>query len=195
MTGEEATGASDAGTDGADADGCRAVAVGELPDGLSPARSKKEIDEAVGATAFGCNRYEADAGEALPWGRHYHPDHEELFYVIAGELAVETPGGTVRIGADEALFVPPGCRNLARAVADGTRVLAVGAPKGNDRAVIEEECPACGERTGGEAVRVGEADGTRETGEETGEATTGGDGGPTYAVRCVECGTEFRRIS
>ncbi|MFB6281515.1 MAG: cupin domain-containing protein [Haloferacaceae archaeon] len=186
-------------------DGYRTVVVPELPDGQSPARCKKEIDEAVGATAFGCNLYEADAGEALPWGYHYHPDHEELFYVIAGELAVETPGGTRPVGADEAFFVPAGHRNRARAVADGTRVIAVGAPKATDGAVIEEECPDCGERRRGEPVRVdGDGNGERSGGADgRGDGTGGAPGGrdetaersPTYAVRCVECGAEFRRIS
>ncbi|MFB6301591.1 MAG: cupin domain-containing protein [Haloferacaceae archaeon] len=170
-------------------DDYRKVALSDLPDGLSPARTKKELDEAVGATAFGCNVYEADAGEQLPWGYHHHPDHEELFYVIAGALAVETPDGTRRVGADEAFFVPPGRRNRARATVDGTRVVAVGAPKASDRAVIEEECPSCDERTRQETIRVddGGADGDRNG--------NGGADGPTYAVRCAECGTEARRIS
>jgi quercetin dioxygenase-like cupin family protein len=150
----------------------------------------------VGATAFGCNLYEADAGEQLPWGYHYHPEHEELFYVIEGELAVETPDRTARVGADEAFFVPPGRRNRARAVADGTRVLAVGAPKGSDRAVIEEECPTCGERTRQEAVRVdGDGAGGAAGGRaEEGRDADGGPDDPTYAVRCSECGTEARRL-
>lgn len=196
MDDRDATGGGDlrTGDDDAGSDDCRTVAVADLPDGISPARTKKELDEAVGATAFGCNLYEADAGEQLPWGYHYHPEHEELFYVIEGELAVETPERTARVGADEAFFVPPGRRNRARAVADGTRVLAVGAPKGSDRAVIEEECPTCGERTRQETVRVdgeggaagGRAEGERDAG--------GGPDAPTYAVRCSECGTEARRL-
>jgi quercetin dioxygenase-like cupin family protein len=189
-----------------DDEGYRTVAVSDLPNGLSPARTKRELDEAVGATAFGCNLYEADAGEELPWGYHRHPDHEELFYVIAGALAVETPEGTYRVGTDEAFFVPPDHRNRARAAADGTRVVAVGAPKESDGAVIEEECPECGERTRQEAVRVdgsadddpgenGDADGIDDAGERPdGEDADGGDG-PIYAVRCADCGTEARRIS
>lgn len=160
--------------------GYRLVDVSALPDGVTPATGKKEIDEAVGATAFGCNLYLADAGEQLPWGYHYHPDHEELFYVLSGALTVETPEGERRVEADEAFFVPPGHRNRARAAADGTRVVAVGAPKGSDGAVIEEECPECGAETRRETERV----------EGGGE-----DGRPTYALRCVECGTETRRLS
>ncbi|MFB6080803.1 MAG: cupin domain-containing protein [Haloferacaceae archaeon] len=165
--------------------GYRRVALSDLPDGLSPARSKKELDEAVGARAFGCNVYGADAGEQLPWGYHRHPDHEELFYVIEGELAVDTPEGTYRVGADEAFFVPPDRRNRARAAADGTRVVAVGAPKADDGAIIEEECPACGERTRLDPVCV---DGADETGDDVPE------GSPAYALRCADCGTEVRRI-
>ena len=50
-----------------------------------------DADVAVGASAFGFDVYEAAPGERLPWGYHRHPEHEEPFYVVAGELAVETP--------------------------------------------------------------------------------------------------------
>jgi len=67
------------------------------------------------ASMCGCNYYEIAPGERVPWGFHRHPDHEGLFYVIAGELAVEP-----------------------------CRFLAVGAPADDDGAFIRRECPACG---------------------------------------------------
>jgi quercetin dioxygenase-like cupin family protein len=155
----------------------RTVAVDDLPNVPNPTREKKEVDEAVGASLFGFNVYRADPGEPLPWGYHRHPDHEELFYVVAGELAVDTDDGTLSVGAGEALFVPPNAGNRARAVGDATaEVIAVGAPKGADGAVIEEECPACGAVTDRDHEAVEGEDGT------------------TYVLSCVACGAETGRF-
>jgi quercetin dioxygenase-like cupin family protein len=124
------------------------VDVENLPDAPNPTSHKKEVDEAVGATAFGFNVYVAEPGEQLPWGYHHHPDHEELFYVVAGTLVVENDGEDLTLEAGEALFVPPESPNKARAVGDApARVVAVGAPKDSDEAVIAEECPDCGAET------------------------------------------------
>lgn len=155
----------------------RKVAVDDLPNTPNPNREKKEVDEAVGASLFGFNVYRADPGEQLPWGYHRHPDHEELFYVVAGELAVETDEGTLSVGAGEALFVAPDAGNRARAAGDETaEVIAVGAPKEGDGAVIEEECPACGAVTDREYEIVeGEGEGEGET---------------TYVLSCAACGAE-----
>ncbi|MFB6127435.1 MAG: cupin domain-containing protein [Halolamina sp.] len=154
----------------------RKVAVDDLPNTPNPTRAKREVDESVGASAFGFNVYEAAPGEALPWGYHRHPDHEELFYVVAGELAVETPDGELSVAAGEALFVPPDHPNLARATGDEpARVVAVGAPKTSDGAVIEEDCPACGETTDRDYEVA--------------------DDGDTYVLRCAGCGAETDRFS
>ncbi|MFB6149928.1 MAG: cupin domain-containing protein [Halobacteriales archaeon] len=121
------------------------VTVEALPDTPNPTRHKKEVDEAVGATEFGFNLYVADPGEQLPWGYHRHPDHEELFYVLAGTLAVETKDDTFEVGPGEALFIPRDAPNKAVAIGEEpARVIAVGAPKTDDGAVISEECPSCG---------------------------------------------------
>jgi mannose-6-phosphate isomerase-like protein (cupin superfamily) len=153
------------------------VQVAELPDAPNPTRHKKEVDEAVGASAFGFNHYTADPGQGLPWGYHAHPDHEELLYVLAGELAIETPDGEFRVGADEAVFVPPGAPQHARAVGDEpAEVIAVGAPKAADGAVISEPCPGCGEPT----------DRTHEEREVDDE--------PVYVLSCAACGAETDRL-
>lgn len=152
----------------------RTVALDDLPNAPAPAREKKEVDEAVGATAFGMNVYVADPGEELPWGYHEHPSHEEVFLVLAGELAVDTPDGEYRVEADEVFFVPPGHRNRARAVGNAPcRVVAVGAPKDEDEAIIREECPDCGTETRREYERDGE----------------------DIVLRCADCGTETKRFN
>lgn len=134
------------------------VTVDALPDAPAPCRHKKEVDEAVGATAFGFNVYVAEPGERLPWGYHYHPEHEELFYVIAGRLVLDTPDDHIPVEAGEAIFVPAGAKNRAHATGDEpARVIAVGAPKNADTAVIEDHCPACGEATGRTAEQDGDA--------------------------------------
>lgn len=149
------------------------VTVDALPDVPAPSRHKKEVDEAVGATAFGFNVYIAEPGERLPWGYHYHPDHEELFYVVAGRLVLDTPDEEIPVEAGDAVFVPAGAKNRARVVGEEcARVIAVGAPKDADTAVIEDECPACGEPTGRTSRPDGEA----------------------YILLCDSCGEPVDRI-
>lgn len=153
------------------------VSIEEIPDAPSPTRHKKEVDEVVGATEFGFNLYTAEPGEQLPWGRHYHPDHEELFYVTNGQISVETPDGEFLVGAGEAFFVPRGAPQKAVAVGEESiEVVAVGAPKADDRAVIREECPSCGKTTGREYESI-DSEGRR-----------------TIVLTCAACGTEVLRF-
>lgn len=155
----------------------RKVTVNDLPDVPNPTRSKKQVDEAVGASEFGFNVYTAAPGERVPWGYHRHPEHEELFYVLEGALSFETPDGEYRVEAGEAFFVPADAPQTASATGDvPARFVAVGAPKDADGAVIDEECPACGERTDREY--------------ETDES----DGGDAYVLFCSDCGAEVDRF-
>ncbi|MFC7175750.1 cupin domain-containing protein [Halosegnis marinus] len=153
------------------------VVVDELPDAPNPTRHKKEVDEAVGATEFGFNVVTADPGEKVPWGYHSHPDHEELFYVLDGSLLVETPEREYEVAAGEAFFVPRGKPQRAVAGGDGCRLVATGAPKATDGAVIEEECPECGETTGRD-YRAEEVDETT-----------------VYVLSCAACGAETDRLT
>jgi quercetin dioxygenase-like cupin family protein len=153
----------------------RKVAVDDLSDAPNPTRRKKEVDEAVGATEFGFNVYVADPGQQLPWGEHRHPSHEELLYIVAGEIRVETPGDNYAVGPGEAFFVPPDAKQRAVAVGEGpARVIAVGAPKIDDGAIIEEECAECGD--------------------ETDRNYEERDDGNTYVLFCAECDTELTRM-
>jgi len=171
------------------------VQVDEVSDTPNPTAHKREIDEALGANAVGFNLYVARPGERLPWGYHYHPDHEELLYVLDGKLEIETPEtrsenaevdetdgrldceSSFRVGAGEALLIPAGAPQCTRAVGESSaRVIAVGAPKDADSAVIEGYCPACEKRT----------DRTYEPIEAEGE--------PIYVLSCTERGTETDRF-
>jgi quercetin dioxygenase-like cupin family protein len=153
------------------------VRVEDLPDAPNPTRHKKEVDEAVGATAFGFNVVTATPGERLPWGRHRHPDHQELFYVVSGTVRFETPEGDHEVGAGEAFFVEPD--SPQKGVATGKTpavVVAAGAPKATDDAVVEEACPACGAVT----------DRTFEPASEDGERV--------YRLSCADCGEHVETL-
>lgn len=152
------------------------VRVEELEDAPNPTRHKKEVDEAVGAGTFGFNVMVADEGQQLPWGYHEHPDHEELFYVLAGEVAFETPEGEFAVGPGEAFFVPAGHPQKGVATEDDTRVVAAGAPKDGDDAVVMEECPECGAETDRDYQSVVE------------------DGGTAYVLYCADCGAQVDRL-
>lgn len=89
----------DDGTDNGE-HGYRHVDVAELPDAPDPGRHEKEIDEAVGATAFGLDRYTLDPGEQALRGYRRHDVVQEengtahrLFCTGCGaEAGLLTPG-------------------------------------------------------------------------------------------------------
>jgi mannose-6-phosphate isomerase-like protein (cupin superfamily) len=80
-------------------------------DALDPAPDrpsvKRSISDAAGLDRLALHRYEVDPGEAIPLAYHYHDEQEEVFYVLAGTLAVETPERTYEVGPDEAFVVEP----------------------------------------------------------------------------------------
>lgn len=155
----------------------RKVRVNDLKDGLSPSRHKKEIDEAVGATKLGFNVYTMEPGDEMPWGYHYHPEHEEIFYVVEGSIIFQTEDGEFEVEEGEAFFVPEGAPQKAIGAGDGTsKVIAVGAPKEKDQAIIKEKCPKCGEVAELYSQKV-ESDPL------------------TYAIYCSNCDNEVRRVS
>jgi mannose-6-phosphate isomerase-like protein (cupin superfamily) len=152
----------------------RTVHVDDLPDAPSPC-SKKEVDEALDVEGFGFNVYHVAPGERVPWGYHHHPRHEEVFCVLDGVLTVDTPDGSLIVEEGEALRVPPGHPNRAHnAGEEVVGLIAVGAPKETDEAVIAERCPACGEVTDRRSDRA--------------------DGGDTIVLRCAGCGAETERF-
>lgn len=92
--------------------------IDEISSSPSLTKEKKEIDEAVGTTEFGFNLYTVEPGEQLSFGYHYHPNHEELFYVIAGEIKFETAENDYHVGEGEIFFVPKAAPQRGYAVSD-----------------------------------------------------------------------------
>ena len=154
------------------------VAIEDLPNTISPADQRKDVDEAVGASAMGANFFVAQPGQALPFGYHSHPDQEELFYVVAGELVFDTDDGEYRVGADEVFFVPRDSPQRARAVGDEpARVLAIGAPGDASQTEIREPCPTCDAPTD-RSFSIDDAGAERQ-----------------LVLSCAACGTETARYT
>ncbi|ESP89601.1 cupin domain-containing protein [Candidatus Halobonum tyrrellensis] len=91
----------------------------------------RRVGEAAGLERMAVNRFRARPGEEIPLAYHYHDEQEELFYVVAGTLAVETPDRTYEVSEGSLFAVDPGSPQRAHNPAeadDPVTVLAVGAP-------------------------------------------------------------------
>lgn len=105
------------------------AALDPTPDYPSDRRS---ISEAIGLSTLAAAVYEIAPGEQLPRTYHYHEAREELFWVLAGTLTVETPDDTYTVAAGEIFVAEPGSPHRAHVPegeAEGARVLGVGAPQ------------------------------------------------------------------
>ena len=88
--------------------------------------------------AFGVNAITGNAGDELVEPHHEADDevnrtdgHEELFAVMTGHAASTVDGNDVDAPAGTIVFVrDPTLIRSARAIADGTAILAVGGPAG-----------------------------------------------------------------
>jgi quercetin dioxygenase-like cupin family protein len=106
---------------------------------------KRAIGDATDLERVAVNRYEAEPGEQVPLAYHYHDTQEEVFYVLAGTLAVETPERTYEVPADDAFVAQPGSPHRAynpESATDPVVVLAVGAPTGDDTTVYDPNAEA-----------------------------------------------------
>ncbi len=59
-------------------------------------------------------------GEFVP---HAHPDSDEFFLVLDGELLIDLPDGEVRLGPRDIFVVPKGVRHRPRATIETTLLL------------------------------------------------------------------------
>lgn len=106
------------------------------PDDIEPTADypcdRRSLTEAVDLSNLAAAVYEIAPGEQLPRTYHYHDQREELFYVLDGELTVETPETEFTI-AENSVFVaepksPHRPHNPETATA-AVRVLGLGAPR------------------------------------------------------------------
>ncbi|MFB6309998.1 MAG: cupin domain-containing protein [Salinirussus sp.] len=91
---------------------------------------------------LGMRVYEAEPGQQLPLGYHYHDEQVEAFYVLDGTLHVETPDREYIVETDQALVIEPGSPQRAYNPSDASasvRVLAVGAPTVADGHMYDPE--------------------------------------------------------
>ncbi len=93
---------------------------------------RRSITETADLNTLAAAVYELDPGEQLPRTYHYHEQREELFYVLSGSLAVETPEGTYDVEPDQVFVAEPDSPHRAYNPDDApapVRVLGVGAPR------------------------------------------------------------------
>ena len=110
------------------------------PDGIEPTPDRpsemRYISEAADMEEMGLRLYRVAPGEEIPIsGLHYHDQQEEVFYVLEGELRVETPDGEYTVEQGEVFVAEPESphRAFTDSGADGRAVvLAVGAPSVDD---------------------------------------------------------------
>lgn len=98
------------------------------------------VSKAAGMENMGLRVYDVAPGEDIPLsGLHYHDQQEEAFYVVEGELGVETPERTYHVEDGQFFVAEPDSPHRAYNDSDtDTKVLAVGAPSVDDGHVYEE---------------------------------------------------------
>jgi len=94
--------------------------------------ARRSITEALDLTTLALAVYDLAPGEQLSRWYHYHDSREEAFYVLDGELVVETPEKEFTVSEDRLFVVEPG--NAIRphnpeTADESVRVLGVGAPR------------------------------------------------------------------
>lgn len=90
----------------------------------------------------GLSVYEAEPGEQIPQHYHTHEVQEELFYVIEGEMHVETPDETFEVEENNVFVVEPNYYHRAYnpETADETlRIVAIGGPNVRDGKLHEDD--------------------------------------------------------
>ena len=110
------------------------------PDDLEPEPDRpstmRHVGDAAGLETLGLRVYDVAPGEEIPLrGLHYHDEQEEAFYVVDGELSVETPERVYHVEAGQCFVVTPGHAHRAYNDADADadlRVLGLGAPSTTD---------------------------------------------------------------
>ncbi|WP_225332804.1 cupin domain-containing protein [Halomicrobium urmianum] len=121
--------------------GYRIVPVDEIDPTPDRPSVQRAISDVAGLDNVAVNLYEPEPGEPIPLAYHYHDEQEELFYVLAGRLVVETPEGDLEATRGEVIVVEPENPQYARNPEDASetaKVLAIGAPSVDDVHAYEE---------------------------------------------------------
>ena len=87
---------------------------------------------------------------------HCHPHHDELAYVIEGEILMHTPDGECRLGPGSTLFIPRGTVHAFLVVSDTARILALATPGTADQFFREASVPSDGAEGPVDFKRIGE---------------------------------------
>jgi len=93
---------------------------------------RRGLSDAADLHALHAATYEMAPGEQLARTYHYHEQREELFYVVAGTVHVETPDEEFVLAPGEVFIAEPDSPHRAfnpDTAASPARVLGVGAPK------------------------------------------------------------------
>ncbi|MFB6202253.1 MAG: cupin domain-containing protein [Halorhabdus sp.] len=116
------------------------------PDDVEPdegrSATRRSLGSHLGLSKLGLNLYDIDPGEQAPLRYHYHTEQEEAFYVLEGELHVETEEGEYVVPAGEFFVAEPDHPHRAYNPADASgpvRTLAIGAPPVDDHEFPDEE--------------------------------------------------------
>jgi len=115
--------------------GYHVIDVAALP--VTPDRpsDRRSISEAAGLENLGLHEFQVAPGEMIPLAMHYHDEQEEVLYVVAGSVSVETPDDEFTVPAGDAFVAEPESPHNAFVPEDAdetARVLAIGAPKVDD---------------------------------------------------------------
>ncbi|WP_435146029.1 cupin domain-containing protein [Halobaculum sp. P14] len=106
---------------------------------------RRTLTDPLAAANLAVNHYLLAPDDRLSSGLHAHTDQEEVFVVVEGSVAFETPDGTVTVGGGEAVRFAPGEYQSGRNAADRDAVvLAVGAPRDGGEIRVPRVCPDCG---------------------------------------------------
>lgn len=95
---------------------------------------------------------------------HHHPDHEEVVYVIEGELLVHRAGGDLRVGRGTTIVTPRGVAHAFIVLSETARILSLITPGGGEAFYRKASVPlhASGEAGPVDFTKIAEA--ARETG-------------------------------
>jgi quercetin dioxygenase-like cupin family protein len=94
--------------------------------------TRRSISEAADLSMLAAATYTLDPGQQLPRTYHSHDQREELFYVLSGELSVETPDRAYTVPTGSVFVAKPASPHRAynpESAGDPVSVLGVGAPQ------------------------------------------------------------------